>query len=233
MSHLYLRVVKLLREMRLKALDALEALSDQNVEKAQTVQAYLKRDYFALQEILPDNSELLGSLGRHIHFGELHDYKDILKIDIPAIEITIEQNAQFSDAPSPNAVQEIIYEYDVFVSYSSKDQKLAFSIYEAIKKAGGQVFLSEKNLKPGDDFAEEIRKPLVTSRELWLLVSPHSLKSEWVLTEWGAAWALKTKIVPILHQCSPENLPERLRKIQYIDAFEYSELVERSFPKSL
>jgi hypothetical protein len=43
--------------------------------------------------------------------------------------------------------------------------------------------MAPKVLKPGDDFAEEIRLALHGSHELWLLVSPSSAKSEWVISE--------------------------------------------------
>jgi hypothetical protein len=120
---------------------------------------------------------------------------------------------------------------DVFLSYASVDKQEANMIYDSIKAAGGKVFLSEKSLMPGEDFAEIIRDALCAARELWLLVSPSSLRSEWVLTEWGAAWALNKRIIPILHRCSPENLPERLRKLQCVDFYKYLELVESTFHK--
>lgn len=121
---------------------------------------------------------------------------------------------------------------DVFLSYASVDRHEANIIFEAINNAGGRVFLAEKSLNPGEDFADKIREALCASRELWLIVSPNSLRSEWVLTELGAAWALDKKIVPILHRCSPENLPQRLRGLHCIDFYKYTELIESTFRKS-
>jgi hypothetical protein len=117
------------------------------------------------------------------------------------------------------------YKYDVFISYSSLDQEQANEMYEAITTAGKKAFLSAKDLKPGEDFADAIRSQLKSSRELWLIVSPNSLKSEWVLTEWGAAWALSKKIVPILYRCKPDDLPERLRRLHSIDFHKYQQLI--------
>ena len=122
---------------------------------------------------------------------------------------------------------EPIYELDVFLSYSSVDAQEANEIYAAIRTAGGRVFLSEKDLKPGQDFAEEIRKAINCSRELWLLVSLSSLKSDWVISEWGAAWVLSKKVVPILHRCRPEELPDRIRRLHCIDFYKYPDLVKR------
>jgi hypothetical protein len=120
---------------------------------------------------------------------------------------------------------------DVFLSYSSVDRQEANEIYEAIKNAGGRVFISEKDLNPGEDFAEEVRNAISSSRELWLLVSPNSIKSDWVISEWGAAWVLRKKIVPILHSCRPEDLPDRIRRLQCIDFYKYLDLVRNRFQK--
>jgi hypothetical protein len=97
--------------------------------------------------------------------------------------------------------------YDVFLSYASADSKEASQLYDSIVSAGGTAFLSEKALKAGDDFEETIRTALHASGELWLLLSPNSLRSEWVISEWGAAWALRKPIIPILFRCAPAEVP--------------------------
>lgn len=122
--------------------------------------------------------------------------------------------------------------YDVFLSYSAKDSELAGKIYDEILAAGGKAFLAKKSIEPGSEFAEEIRNALKESSELWLLVSPNSAKSEWVVSEWGAAWVLNKRIIPILYRCTLESLPDRLRRLQCIDFHEYQSLVLDRFPKS-
>lgn len=117
------------------------------------------------------------------------------------------------------------YAYDVFLSYSSVDHEEALALHDKIVQSGHKVFMARKALTPGDDFAEEIRLALHGSRELWLLVSPSSSKSEWVISEWGAAWALAKRIVPILHRCSPESLPDRLAKFHAVDFHRCDELI--------
>jgi len=132
-----------------------------------------------------------------------------------------------SDESETSGVKE--YNHDIFISYSSLDENEAGVLYQALVDIGKRAFLSAKSLNPGENFAEEIRSHLIRSRELWLLVSPNSLKSEWVLTEWGAAWVLQKKIVPILHRCGPEDLPLRLRGIHSIDFYKYRELIKTTF----
>lgn len=116
-------------------------------------------------------------------------------------------------------------QYDVFLSYSTNNSREARSVSDAITFAGKTVFLAEKNIQPGHYFEDEIRKALKGSREVWLLVSPQSMQSEWVTTEWGAAWALEKKIIPILLRCDVSSLPDRLKRIQHVDFHCYNDLI--------
>jgi hypothetical protein len=133
---------------------------------------------------------------------------------------------------SPQQEQKAKNQYDVFLSYSDRDREEAEALFAAITQAGGRAFMAPKILSPGDEFAEEIRASLEGAREVWLLMSPNSIGSEWVISEWGAAWVLKKRIVPILHRCAPDSLPERLRRLQCIDMHRYMQLVEQTFRKA-
>jgi TIR domain len=120
--------------------------------------------------------------------------------------------------------------YDVFLSYSNRDKEPAARIYNKVLAAAGRIFMAPKEISPGEDFGEMIRNALVHSREVWLLLSPDSIKSEWVISEWGAAWALEKKIVPILYRCDHGAMPDRLRVIQSVDLHLIDELIARRFP---
>lgn len=128
-------------------------------------------------------------------------------------------------------VRQAKYNYDIFLSYSDRDKDRAEIIHGKLSKAGQRVFMAPKELNAGDDFAEEIRKALIGSRELWLLVSPNSIKSEWVISEWGAAWMLQKRIVPILFRCSHVDLPERLRRFHCVDLDVIDEHIAKAFPQ--
>ena len=122
--------------------------------------------------------------------------------------------------------RDLLQSYEVFISYSDKDREEAEAIHAALAARGYPAFLAAKSLKPGDDFANKIREALLASKRLWLLVSPNSAKSDWVLTEWGAAWVLGLTIVPILLRCDSSGLPDRLRQLQAIDYHKYPTLVD-------
>jgi hypothetical protein len=108
------------------------------------------------------------------------------------------------------------YRLDLFLSFSSQDRDQARVIGQAAEAVGLTIFQDEKNISPGAVWAEEIRQGLMNSREMALLASPTSLVSEWVQTEWGAAWVLGRTITPILLMVAPDQLPERLRQRQAV-----------------
>lgn len=107
--------------------------------------------------------------------------------------------------------------YDVFVSYSATDSAVAERLANRLCEAGVSVFFAEKEISGGDEFGDKIKESLAESRELWLLASPASVQSTWVATEWGTAWALDKKIVPVLHDLTAQELPDRLRAVHSID----------------
>jgi len=89
----YLKVNKLVKEIRKKSFDCIEAFLSENTDKVDAINKYLKTDYLSLSELWVKHVDKnkLGNLGQHIHFGEMHDYKDIIKLDIPQIENILEQ----------------------------------------------------------------------------------------------------------------------------------------------
>jgi|SRR5215216_1232188 len=148
----YLQLMQLTREMRRKAFDAFDALIHEDKGKAGVINEYLMKDFQALRGMWPEGKNVPGHLGRHIHFGDANDYKDILMNDISEIEAAAEQyllNGSIVSKP------QMAFEYHVFVSFSSQDQEQANALYDAILKAGGKAFMSSKHLQPGDDFAED------------------------------------------------------------------------------
>jgi AcrR family transcriptional regulator len=116
--------------------------------------------------------------------------------------------------------------FDVFLSYSTKDKDEARKITTFLEDEGYRVFLSEKSIKPSAKWEDRIRDALKVSKVMCLLATPNSLNSGWVTTEWGAAWALDIPILPILFQCSAEQLPERLNRYQSINFHEMSKIVD-------
>ena len=100
----YLEVNSLLRSMRQKVIDAHNRLSDDDASGARLINGYLKADYQQLHQLwtgagFPEKD--MGSLGRHIRFGEANDYDDILAHDLPQVEIRAEAHVRVGTDTKP------------------------------------------------------------------------------------------------------------------------------------
>lgn len=123
------------------------------------------------------------------------------------------------------------YAFDVFLSFLSDNKNEAEKLRSTAEANGISVFMSEKNLTSGDVWDDAIRNALLASREMAILVSPTSLKSEWVATEWGIAWALQKRITPILFRCDIAQLPDRLKRYEARDLHETELYVSEVFSR--
>lgn len=120
--------------------------------------------------------------------------------------------------------------WDVFLSYSEKNADIAASIYQQLNDADVSCFMAGKFLKDkgGVDFSEKIREAILSSREMILLCSPDSIKREWIISEWAAAWVLLKTITPVLYRLGPTDLPLRLRHLQCVDVHNLSGFVREA-----
>ena len=79
---------------------------------------------------------------------------------------------------------------------------------EALGKKSIDVFLDEKNIQVGRPIAKEVREAIERCDEFVVLLSPNSKGREWVLMEMGGAWVLKKPIMVVLHDLSPQEMPD-------------------------
>jgi uncharacterized protein (TIGR02145 family) len=80
------------------------------------------------------------------------------------------------------------FEFDIFLSFSSKDRDEARKIWEKLRGYGLQVFLSDEALKIdiGTSFSDKIQYALYNSRHLVLLCTPDAMQSNYVKIETDA-----------------------------------------------
>lgn len=81
--------------------------------------------------------------------------------------------------------QDAAFEFDIFLSYSTKDRSEAHPVWEQLRGYGLRVFLSDEALKykVGTSFSDKIQWALAHSRHYVLLATPHALQSDFVHTE--------------------------------------------------
>jgi len=103
----------------------------------------------------------------------------------------------------------------VFISYSRKDIKFARRLAGDLESAGFDVWWDISNLKGGDDWVRFIPAAIEVCQFFVVLLSPDSVKSEWVSKEYSYALRLRKKIVPaMIRQC---DVPFALNTINYVD----------------
>lgn len=103
---------------------------------------------------------------------------------------------------------------DVFISYSVKDEELARFIKDHLLKKDLSVFLASISLNPGEKWTPQIFDSLKASDWFFLLASKNALASHNVQQEVGAAIALGKKLVPIMWDTQPNDLPRWISDYQ-------------------
>jgi hypothetical protein len=96
------------------------------------------------------------------------------------------------------------YRYDVFLSYSRKDQREAKWLDAQLNARGVRTFLDQKSIDPGAIFEQNIFDDLEASRTYCLIVTPNSSGSDWVHREYSYAHDLmergRLRIIPLLFE---------------------------------
>lgn len=96
---------------------------------------------------------------------------------------------------------------DVFISYSVKDEELAQFVRSHLIAQGLQVFLASISITPGEHWTPKIIEELRASEWVFLLASKNALASPNVQLEVGGAIFGKKKLVPIMWDVQPSDLP--------------------------
>lgn len=92
--------------------------------------------------------------------------------------------------------------YSCFISHSSKDQDFAERLYADLQNKGVRCWFAPKDMKIGDTIWDRIDQSIRIHDKLLLILSEHSIESEWVEDEVDAAYEQerrrdKTNLIPI------------------------------------
>jgi hypothetical protein len=73
--------------------------------------------------------------------------------------------------------------YSCFISYSTKDQDFADRLYADLQNKGVRCWFAPHDVQGGRKLHEQIDEAIRLHDKLLLILSPHSMESEWVKTE--------------------------------------------------
>lgn len=106
---------------------------------------------------------------------------------------------------------------DCFITYSSQDEQLARYVHSELATAGVSVFMAGASLQPGDAWSDRIWQELKAAEWVIFLASRSACGSAYVQQELGHALGSSKKLVPIVWDMAPEELPGWVNKKQAMD----------------
>lgn len=106
---------------------------------------------------------------------------------------------------------------DCFISYATADRRFADLIHSELSRHGISVFMAAASLKPGQQWTKEIHAHLRASSWVVFLASRTACTSAYVNQELGMALGSSKKVVPIVWDMEPSNLPGWVNQSQALD----------------
>ena len=121
----------------------------------------------------------------------------------------------------------------IFITYSSKDQKVARTICTALENRGLNCWISSRNVKPGQNYQEQIVRAIRASRVMVLVFTVNANNSNEIKKELALASQNNLVVIPVrMEDVAPnEAFAYEFATRQWIDLFEdweksMAELVE-------
>jgi len=102
--------------------------------------------------------------------------------------------------------------YQVFISASTKDSELAQDLTYRLQEAGAKVVSREKT----EGTPMSLDPHLMKADEVVVLLTDHSVNSQWVLLEMGAAWGQRKRLTPVVVDLEDRELPPVVRAMSYV-----------------
>jgi TIR domain len=113
-------------------------------------------------------------------------------------------------------VEETMYPYRVFISYSHSDRRIVELLVEALKGAGVTP-MWDQDLLAGAGFSEQIQRFIANSHVFLAFLTDASAKRIWLHQEIGFATALGKPIVPVTLGTPPEGIISGIQAVQLRD----------------
>lgn len=107
--------------------------------------------------------------------------------------------------------------YDIFISYHSKDREWVRRLVDALLAQGLRVWYDEMEIKFGDTLPNRMEEGLRQSAYVVFIITPETVRSNWMALELGAALALQKPLIPIVAEETPfEDIPGPIKLRMYL-----------------
>jgi TIR domain/Pentapeptide repeats (8 copies) len=110
----------------------------------------------------------------------------------------------------PSLLNQAIRRYSCFISYSTKDQEFAERLHADLPNKGARCWFAPHDLRIGDKILDEIDAAIRLRDKALLILSEHSIKSDWVEDEVTAGFEEERKREQIV--LFPVRLDEAVMK---------------------
>jgi len=107
----------------------------------------------------------------------------------------------------------------VFISYSHTDSAAADAIVDTLDKLDIKTFRDVKNIEWGQPISAKVRDGLESAAAIIVIVSPGSLKSQWVAYEVGYGTGTKKRVLPYLTHAALD-LPGFMADLSYVKSID-------------
>lgn len=108
--------------------------------------------------------------------------------------------------------------YDIFISYSRKDKLVAQCLRRVLERVDFRVWLDSENIQPGTGWRKEIENGVLNGGCVVYLVSPDSVRSNYVQAELAVASRTGIMIIPVLIAGDENIINYPYLTTQFIDA---------------
>jgi len=93
--------------------------------------------------------------------------------------------------------------FDIFISYSSKDRPVANQLVTLIENAGFTCWIAPRNIEGGAEYSEVIEKAILHCKIFLLIFSEDSANSSWVKSELNIAFSENKYLIPYKIDATP------------------------------
>ncbi len=106
---------------------------------------------------------------------------------------------------------------DIFISHSTADSAFAERVHQFMQSQGLSVFRAPFSIEPGQNWTNEIKLNLRSAGMVLFLASRAACNSPFVQQELGGAFFSDKRIVPVVWEIAPEELPGWIPQSQAVD----------------